>query len=181
MKKSSQEKLYEAALELITAQGYDNTTVLQIATKAGLTERTFFRKFKNKADIFFAGGEQYSEMLLNKMRESNETNPLFIVLDGYFYAADFFDEHRERTVKRQKIIASHPDLEERELLKQSKIEGLLIEYLLTDYEERTARLAVRLARAIYSVAWEEWLENETESLRQLLEKAIGSYNDLKNY
>lgn len=70
MKKSSQEKLYEAALELITAQGYDNTTVLQIATKAGLTERTFFRKFKNKADIFFAGGEQYSEMLLNKMRES---------------------------------------------------------------------------------------------------------------
>ncbi|MGJ3587604.1 TetR/AcrR family transcriptional regulator, partial [Lactococcus lactis] len=78
----------------------------------------------------------------------------------------------------QKIIASHPDLEERELLKQSKIEGLLVEYLLTDYEERTARLAVRLARAIYSVAWEEWLENETESLRQLLEKAIGSYNDL---
>lgn len=72
-------------------------------------------------------------------------------------------------------------MEERELLKQSKIEGLLVEYLLTDYEERTARLAVRLARAIYSVAWEEWLENETESLRQLLEKAIGSYNDLKNY
>ena len=68
-----------------------------------------------------------------------------------------------------------------DLLKQSKIEGLLVEYLLTDYEERTARLAVRLARAIYSVAWEEWLENETESLRQLLEKAIGSYNDLKNY
>ena len=72
-------------------------------------------------------------------------------------------------------------MEKRELLKQSKIEGLLVEYLLTDYEERTARLAVRLARAIYSVAWEEWLENETESLRQLLEKAIGSYNDLKNY
>ena len=51
MKKTSQEKLYEAALELITAQGYDSTTVLQIATKAGLTERTFFRKFKNKADV----------------------------------------------------------------------------------------------------------------------------------
>ncbi|MFZ2577859.1 MAG: helix-turn-helix domain-containing protein [Lactococcus hircilactis] len=180
MKKSSQEKLYEAALELITAQGYENTTILQIASKAGLTERTFFRKFKNKADIFFAGGEQYSEMLLNKMRESKETNPLFIVLDGYFYAADFFDEHRVRTVKRQKIIASHPDLEERELLKQSKIEGLLVEYLLITYDESTARLAVRLARAIYSVAWEEWLENNTDSLRHLLEKAIVHYNDLKN-
>ena len=102
MKKSSQEKLYEAALELITAQGYDNTTVLQIATKAGLTERTFFRKFKNKADIFFAGGEQYSEMLLNKMRESNETNPLFIVLDGYFYAADFFDDIEKEQLKDKK-------------------------------------------------------------------------------
>lgn len=48
MKKTSQEKLYEAALELITAQGYENTTVLQIATKAGLTERTFFVNLKIK-------------------------------------------------------------------------------------------------------------------------------------
>ena len=166
MKKTSQEKLYEAALELITAQGYENTTVLQIATKAGLTERTFFRKFKNKADIFFAGGEQYSQMLLTKMKESKANNPLAIVLESYFYAADFFDEHRERTVKRQKIIASHPDLEE---------------YLLTAYGERSARLAVRLARAVYSVAWEEWLENDADSLHHLLEKAIADFNELKNY
>mgnify|MGYP003284026073 CR=1 FL=1 len=53
MKKTSQEKLYEAALELITAQGYENTTVLQIATKAGLTERTFFRKFKKSGIVDF--------------------------------------------------------------------------------------------------------------------------------
>ena len=181
MKKTSQEKLYEAALELITAQGYENTTVLQIATKAGLTERTFFRKFKNKADIFFAGGEQYSQMLLTKMKESEANNPMAIVLESYFYAADFFDEHRERTVKRQKIIASHPDLEERELLKQSKIEELLVEYLLTAYGERSARLAVRLARAVYSVAWEEWLENDADSLHHLLEKSIADFNELKNY
>ena len=186
MKKTSQEKLYEAALELITAQSYENTTVLQIATKAGLTERTFFRKFKNKADIFFDGGEQYSQMLLTKMKESKANNPLAnnplaIVLESYFYAADFFDEHRERTVKRQKIIASHPDLEERELLKQSKIEELLVEYLLTAYGERSARLAVRLARAVYSVAWEEWLENDADSLHHLLEKAIADFNELKNY
>lgn len=164
---------------MITAQGYENTTVLQIATKAGLTERTFFRKFKNKADIFFAGGEQYSQMLLTKMKESKANNPLAIVLESYFYAADFFDEHRERTVKRQKIIASHPDLEERELLKQSKIEELLVEYLLTAYGERSARLAVRLARAVYSVAWEEWLENDADSLHHLLEKAIADFNELK--
>lgn len=69
---------------MITAQGYENTTVLQIATKAGLTERTFFRKFKNKADIFFAGGEQYSQMLLTKMKESKANNPLAIVLESYF-------------------------------------------------------------------------------------------------
>ena len=139
------------------------------------------RKFKNKADIFFAGGEQYSQMLLTKMKESKANNPLAIVLESYFYAADFFDEHRERTVKRQKIIASHPDLEERELLKQSKIEELLVEYLLIAYGERSARLAVRLARAVYSVAWEEWLENDADSLHHLLEKSIADFNELKNY
>ncbi|MFG7388172.1 hypothetical protein ACGO3R_07380 [Lactococcus lactis] len=63
-------------------------------------------------------------------------------------------------------------MEERELLKQSKIEELLVEYLLTAYGERSARLAVRLARAVYSVAWEEWLENDADSLHHLLEKQL---------
>lgn len=54
-------------------------------------------------------------------------------------------------------------------------------YLLTAYGERSARLAVRLARAVYSVAWEEWLENDADSLHHLLEKAIADFNELKNY
>lgn len=49
------------------------------------------------------------------------------------------------------------------------------------YGERSARLAVRLARAVYSVAWEEWLENDADSLHHLLEKAIADFNELKNY
>ena len=58
MKKTSQEKLYEAALELITAQGYENTTVLQIATKAGLTERTMFIKEVCSVKITFKNNSQ---------------------------------------------------------------------------------------------------------------------------
>lgn len=180
MKKTSREKLFEAAVELLSKQGYDNTTVQQIAERAGLTERTFFRLFKDKADILFAGGESYSEMVLAAMGNSKATNPVEIVLDGYAFAASWFDDNAERSRKRQAIIQSHPDLQERELLKQVKVEGLLQTYLSEqfNFDEATIKLAVRLARGVYSTAWEEWLANEASSCSDRLKSAVQKYKDL---
>ena len=178
MKKTSKEKLYEAAVELITAQGYDNTTVQQIADKAGLTERTFFRQFKDKADILFGGGEEYTEMLLNEMRTSQQTNSVLVVMDGYFFAADYFDSYAERTKRRAAIVASHPDLQERELLKQVHVEEVLTSALAERCDGATARLSVRVARAIFSVAQEEWLGGSRKKLRSLLQISLKNYQDL---
>ena len=51
----AQGRLQQAALALYTERGFDQTTVAEIAERAGLTERTFFRYFADKREVLFAG------------------------------------------------------------------------------------------------------------------------------
>src|SRR6202012_6277244 len=54
-------RLEQAAGELFAERGYDQTTVADIAARAGLTERTFFRHFADKREVLFSGQEQFRD------------------------------------------------------------------------------------------------------------------------
>src|SRR6266480_4879862 len=58
-------RLERAALELYCELGYEQTTVAEIARRAGLTERTFFRHFADKREVLFAGSSSLLEALMN--------------------------------------------------------------------------------------------------------------------
>ncbi|MET9176521.1 helix-turn-helix domain-containing protein, partial [Streptomyces misionensis] len=55
----TQERLQEAAIELFTERGYERTTVAEIATRAGLTERTFYNHFADKREVLFPGQDVF--------------------------------------------------------------------------------------------------------------------------
>jgi AcrR family transcriptional regulator len=48
-------RLEQAALDLYQDRGFEQTTVTEIAERAGLTERTFFRYFADKREVVFGG------------------------------------------------------------------------------------------------------------------------------
>ncbi len=58
-------RLEQAALELYCERGFEQTTVAEIAERAGLTERTFFRYFADKREVLFAGGVTLQELLVS--------------------------------------------------------------------------------------------------------------------
>ena len=61
-------RLQQAAFELYTERGYDQTTVAEIAARAGLTERTFFRHFADKREVLFEGGDRFRATLVESGR-----------------------------------------------------------------------------------------------------------------
>ena len=60
----SRGRLQEAALALYSERGFDSTTAAQIAERAGLTERTFFRHFSDKREVLFGGSALLKERIV---------------------------------------------------------------------------------------------------------------------
>ena len=73
----SRQRLEQAALELYAERGFDDTTVAQIAERAGLTERTFFRHFEDKREMLFGGAGALQDLLVGAVADAPaEASPL---------------------------------------------------------------------------------------------------------
>src|SRR5882757_4443634 len=90
-------RLEQAALELYTERGFDQTTVAQIAERAGLTERTFFRRFADKREVLFAGSAQLQELLVQTVADAPATaTPIDAVAAGIEAIGTVLQESRGR-------------------------------------------------------------------------------------
>src|ERR1700760_2096635 len=66
----AQGRLIRAAMELYLERGFEQTTVAEIAKRAGLTERTFFRHFADKREVLFAGAESLQQLLVGVVADA---------------------------------------------------------------------------------------------------------------
>src|SRR5436309_1498470 len=101
-------RLERAAMELYAERGFDQTTVAEIAERAGLTARTFFRHFADKREVLFSGGEELQRRLVEAaLAAPAEASPLEAAAAALDEAASLLGEERERARRRQAIIAAH--------------------------------------------------------------------------
>ena len=155
-------RLREAALELFEGRGYEQTTVAEIAARAGLTERTFFRHFADKREVLFQGAASLQEFLVNTVASAPESfAPIDAVTAALEAAGARLQERRESARQRQTIIEANAELQERELIKlaslASAIAGSLRRRGVTD---PAASLAAEAGIAVFKIAFERWV-NET--------------------
>src|SRR6476660_8792719 len=110
-------RLEQAALELYRARGYDSTTVAEIAERAGLTERTFFRYFTDKREVLFGGSGALQELLVSAVATAPDSAaPIEAVAAALDAAGAFLQERRAFARQRQAVIAATTEMQERELI-----------------------------------------------------------------
>jgi AcrR family transcriptional regulator len=111
-------RLGEAAMELYAERGYEQTTVAEIAQRAGLTARTFFRYFADKREVLFAGSEALGEQLDSVLAAAPASaTPLAAVAEALGAVAETIGQDRDFSRRRQAIISANAELQERELIK----------------------------------------------------------------
>ena len=152
-------RLEVAALELYAERGFDQTTVAQIAERAGLTERTFFRHFADKREVLFGGGTVIEELLVRAVADaSDDASPYDVVATALQEAAVVLEGRRAVAPRRQAVIDAHPELQERELGKLSSWASALADALMQrGVEPRLARLVAQTGLAVFRVAFETWV------------------------
>ena len=111
-------RLAKAAMELYAEQGFEQTTVAEIAARAGLTERTFFRHFADKREVLFYGMERLRDLLARAVADAPASATAMDAVSAAFEAAGaMFQENPERVRLRDAIVSANAELRERELIK----------------------------------------------------------------
>src|ERR1700757_1978736 len=158
-------RLEQAALELYVERGYEETTVAEIAERAGLTERTFFRHFADKREVLFAGSDQLEQLIVDAVAVApSSATPMQAIAGGLAAAGAIFDASR-RPYSRQRhaVIDANPELQERELVKLASLAGALADALRRrGLQDPAAELTAEAGVAVFRVAFEHWIRDESD-------------------
>ena len=156
-------RLAHAAMDLYAERGFDQTTVAEIAERAGLTERTFFRYFTDKREVLFAGASLLQEALVAALAAAPSSAAPLDQVAAAVHGADEFFTDRDFSRKRQAIIATHADLRERELNKMASLSAAFATALRErGVTEPTASLTAEAGVAVFKVSFERWIDGENE-------------------
>jgi len=157
---NARERLETAALDLFVENGYEETTVAQIADSAGLNRATFFRHFADKREVLFGGEDVLSGLFADAIRAASPDAALIECLRAALAAAEVvMTPHRRATAARRVlVVAANSELQERGLLKQARIAGAVAAVLRErGADELTARLGAEVGMLAFSVAFGRWM------------------------
>jgi AcrR family transcriptional regulator len=174
-------RLQEAALTLYGERGYDETTVAEIAERAGLTKRTFFRYFADKREVLFWGSELLEQQMVAAIEAAPASASTVSLLQAALDAAAVrFEEVREYAGLRQRIIASSPELQERELIKGASLAaGMARALRARGLGDTAAALAARTGTTVMHVAFEQWIgDPQRRSFAQIARDALAQLREI---
>jgi AcrR family transcriptional regulator len=178
---NAQGRLAAAALELFLERGFDEATVAEIAERAGVTERTFYRHFADKREVLF-GGSGLSDLMTSAVIDAPPSaTPIDAVAAALEATATVFDEARRTFARRRHaVISASPELQERELVKLASL-AVDIRAALhrRGVNEPAATLAAEAGMTVFRIAFGHWVdESEHRDLRRLLRAALKDLRSL---
>ena len=173
-------RLRDAALELALERGYDAVTTAEIAARAGVTERTFFRHFPDKREALFDGEAAFRDALVEAVLAAPaEMDPMGALQLAFGSVEQMLWDNRDFSAPRAVVIAASPALQERVLTKTAGLVSALAEALRRrGVEGALAALAAQTGMAAFSYATSQWAGDPGSGLRVQLERAFGELRGL---
>lgn len=173
------QRLQQAAMELFLERGYEGTTVGDIAERAELTERTFFRYFTDKREVLFLGSEEYERFVVAAVAAST-AEPLEAVIAAFEATAPtFFDPRAEHVRLRWSVVVANEELLERELKKGGRVaSGITAALVARGVSPTAAALAAEVGSTVFRNAFDRWVADTTD--RPLAGRVRATLAELKS-
>ncbi len=178
----ARERLVVAAVDLFTEQGYDATTVAQIAERAGVTKSTFFRHFPDKRDILVAGQQTLSQLLADGIAGAPVgASPLEAVAAGLERVSSAMGPmNRELGPRMKAAVAASAELQERDALKSVGLAAVMTTALLArGVPDPTAHLAAELGLLAFKRGYAEWSEGDRDAQDELAQYTLAALDELR--
>jgi AcrR family transcriptional regulator len=176
-------RLEKAAMELFQSRGYLRTTVEEIAARAGLTERTFFRYFADKREVLFSGAKVLEKGIVDRIAGApKDAAPLAAVAAAFVAAGAEIEELRALHYVRARyaLVMKHDEIQERELIKMASLAAATTKALhARGVSEPTASLTAEAGIAVFKIGFERWVkEKEPRDLAGHIREAVAALQAL---
>jgi AcrR family transcriptional regulator len=158
-------RLEQAALDLYSEHGFEQTTAAQIAERAGLTERTFFRHYADKREVLFGAARTLEDAFVDSLTATPDTAAPIDAMAATLEAVSdsFFLDRHEFARQRQAVIAANAELRERELIKLASLAAAIATTLRRrGVGEPAASLTAEAGIAVFKVGFERWVADNGE-------------------
>jgi AcrR family transcriptional regulator len=172
-------RLRDAAIALFDEQGFEKTTVAQIAERAGLNRRTFFHHFADKREVVFAGQEESAGLIAAEIRARPAAeDPLHAAVAGLRHTAGTtYEQFRDGATVLGRVIAASPELQERELVKRAALAATIAAALRDrGASAAAAEVSAWAAVAVFFVARNRWNQpGNRQTLAALIDATLDDY------
>jgi AcrR family transcriptional regulator len=158
----AEERLTQAAYELYLERGFDDVTVAEIAARAGLTKRTYFRHFADKREVLFSGAAAFQAAVVASVVDAPDgTAPIDVVIAALTAGGSAITEIGEGARQRQRLINTSTDLQEREMIKMASLTGAIRDGLMRrGVLASTASLTAQAGVTVFRTAFDRWTDRE---------------------
>ncbi|GAA1058786.1 TetR/AcrR family transcriptional regulator [Agromyces bracchium] len=177
----SRERLATAALDLFSEHGYGAVTIDQIADRAGVTARTFFRQFQDKEEVLFADDDLLLPILLETIAEPRGPIEAGTLMEQALVAlADRMQPAHEALRQRQAVIDTDVALSGRELAKQARWEGAIATALAErGFRADDASLLAAIGFALFRRELHAWLADASPDAAPLADRIRAALPSLR--
>jgi AcrR family transcriptional regulator len=162
-------------MQLFVERGFEQTTALDIAERAGLTERTFFRTFADKREVLFGNTNELLDLILATIAaQPADASPMDIVGTAMIGTGEFFQGNRDYVRQRQAVLASTASLQERELLKLATMATAVADALRArGIAEPSATVAAETGVLVFKIGFQRWVDDDSvEELSQCISETL---------
>jgi AcrR family transcriptional regulator len=169
-------RLAKAAVELFAAQGFDDTTGAQIAARAGMHERSFFRLFPDKREVFFHAVEAAQREAVAVIADLPEdVAPIDAVAAAVAQRCETIQQHTDAALIRHELVSANAELRERDLSKHAELAAAMAQALCErGTAEPVAQLLAHTAVAVFRLSFERWTADpERQDLPAMFRDGLG--------
>jgi AcrR family transcriptional regulator len=154
--------LREAALKLFAERGFEATTAEEVAAKAAVSVRTFFRYFPSKESVLFLGERPWSESFTDLFRQQpNSPGDLEALCAALVALTSQLPRSRQSLLMYQRILATSPTLRGREQDQQRESAAKVAEAIAARRDlsraDEACHLLASLCVLMYRLSLDSWL------------------------